>query len=426
MSIVISIIGALLVLSILVVVHEGGHYFMGKWLGFRITEFSVGMGPKLLSKKKHGTEYNLRAFPIGGMCAFYGEDQDTDEAKKSEKDDIVTVDENKSDDEEATGKAWNEQPAWKRLLVALAGPLMNIVLAFVLAALLMCIFGEYRAINLANPMISAFAENAPAQAAGLEEGDIITKINGKAVSSSDEMIKEIRADEDGNIDITILRPTESSEMLINGIPYTGDGTDYTDFCKENPSLTYVVTVTNTEEMTVTVNDTYNVKEGRNMIGATITEAVGGYEARYNVLSAWPAGARFVGEVTDQMFKFLGSLFTGGVNMKDVSGIVGVVDVVNDGVSSVMEQDASAGQKTRTIVEFMLYLAVLLSINLGIINLLPLPALDGGRIIFNIIEIIAGRVIPMKVEGIIHTVGLILLLGLIAVITVKDVIFIFIN
>lgn len=420
MSILISIIGALLVLTILVVVHEGGHYFMGKWLGFRITEFSVGMGPKLLSKEKNGTVYSLRAFPIGGMCAFYGEDEDT-EGKKEDGDDA-------QEKPEDTKGAWNTFPAWKRFLVALAGPFMNIVLAFVMAAVLMLIFGEYRSINLDHPMVAEFSENAPAQAAGIEQGDIVIEINGKAVASSDEMIKEIRADEDGNVDVTVLRPTEKSQVYINGILYDDDGTgDFTAFCKANPSLSYTAEVTDCEKLTITVRDTYNEKEGRNMIGASIQQALGGYEARYNVITAIPAGSRFVGNVMDQMFKFLGSIFTGGVRMQDVSGIVGVVDVVNDGVSTVMdEQSTTPGQKTSTIIEFMMYLAVLLSINLGIINLLPLPALDGGRIIFNIIEMIAGRAIPAKVEGIIHTVGLILLLGLIAVITVKDVIFVFIK
>ena len=122
---------------------------------------------------------------------------------------------------------------------------------------------------------------------------------------------------------------------------------------------------------------------------------------------------------------IGNIFKGEVSANDVSGIVGVVDVVNDGVSTVMEDtEYNAPTKTSIIFELMFYIAVLLSLNLGIINLIPLPALDGGRIVFNTIEIIARKPIPAKVEGMIHAVGLILLLILIALITVKDVFMLF--
>ena len=426
MSIVISILGALIVLTILVVVHEGGHFLMGKWLGFRITEFAIGMGPKLFSKEKNGTVYSLRAFPIGGMCAFYGEDKDDEALKKEAAENAGKQPSHESGEDPAKG-AWNNMPAWKRFLVAFAGPFMNIVLALLLAAILMMIFGEHKAVNLSHPLVTEFAETAPARDAGVEIGDIVTAVNGKTVTSTDEMIAEIRADDDGNIELTVSRPTEKSEMFINGILYEGDGEDFTDFCTDHPAIAYTAEITGCQVHRIIVADTYNAEQGRNMIGASITQAIGGYEAKYNVLTAFPAGAGFVKDVMNQMFDFLGSIFTGGVKMEDVSGIVGVVDVVNDGVSTVIEQDAvSAGEKTGEIIQFMMYLGVLLSINLGIINLLPLPALDGGRILFNIIEMAVGRAVPAKVEGIIHTVGLILLLGLIAVITVKDVIFVFIK
>ena len=429
MSIAISIIGALIVLTILVVVHEGGHFLVGKWLGFRITEFAIGMGPKLLSKEKNGTVYSLRAFPIGGMCAFYGEDKDDEDLKKenAKSDAEQSSADNEENAEDLAEGAWNNMPAWKRFLVAFAGPFMNIVLAFVLAAILMMIFGEHKAVNLSYPVVTNFAETAPAREAGVEVGDIVTAVNGKTVKSTDEMIAEIRADEDGDIELTLSRPTEKSQVYINGILYEGDGEDFTQFCTEHPAIAYTAEITGCQVHRIIVTDTYNEEQGRNMIGASITQAIGGYDAKYNVLTAFPAGAGFVKDVMNQMFDFLGTIFTGGVKMEDVSGIVGVVDVVNDGVSTVIEQDeVSNGEKTSEIIQFMMYLGVLLSINLGIINLLPLPALDGGRIIFNIIEMAVGRAVPAKVEGIIHTVGLVLLLGLIAVITVKDVIFVFIK
>ncbi|MBQ9950095.1 MAG: RIP metalloprotease [Clostridia bacterium] len=401
MSIVISIIAALFVLGILVAVHEGGHFFMGKVLGFKILEFSIGMGPKLISREKNGTVYSLRAFPIGGMCAFEGEDTD-----------------------EKTEGSFSTFPAWKRFLVAFAGPFMNVVLAFVMAAILMLIFGQNKAITLANPQIAGFSsESAPAYMAGLKEGDAVIAVNNTPVKNSDEMIQAIRADEDGDILLTVVSQTDSTYYEINGVHYTSDTPE--KFVKENPAQSYSASVMGGNEHTVTVYDTYDEKSGYNMIGASVSDTFAIYAEKYNVLTAVPAGASFVVDVMDQMFDFLGSIFTGGVSFNDVSGIVGVVDVVNDSVSTVIEEP-EIENKASVIVEFIMYLAVLLSINLGIINLLPLPALDGGRILFNIIEMVVRRPIPAKVEGMIHTVGLFLLLGLIAVITIKDVVFIFIK
>lgn len=404
MSIVISILAALIVLSILVAVHEGGHFLAGKLLGFRILEFSIGMGPRLLKKEKNGTIYSLRAFPIGGMCAFDGEDE-----------------------EAQSEQSFNSFPAWKRFLVAFAGPFMNIVLAFVLAIILMLIFGSTNTMDMTNPVVSEFSsENTPAQAAGIQPGDMVIRIDDTQVFTADEMINAITKDEDGSFTVTVLRPTEHTSVLVNGEKVSEEElSDINAFVKAHPAESYTISYDNATELTLSVKDAYNETEKRNMIGASIYSAYGFYDKEYNIITAIPAGVNYVSDVMRQMYEFLGSLFSGGVRMQDMSGIVGIVDVVNDGVSTVINDEGrGSSEKVSTIVEFLFYVAVLLSINLGIINLLPLPALDGGRIVFNIIEMIARRPIPAKIEGTIHTVGLILLLLLIAVITVKDVIFLF--
>ena len=415
MSIVISIIVALLVLTILVVLHEGGHFFMGKWLGFKINEFSVGMGPKLWSKEKNGTVYSIRAFPIGGMCAFEGEDEEAEAKADSEKE-IKTA----SD----TEGRFNTMPAWKRFLVAFAGPFMNIVTAIVFAVILLAIFGQNKSVISEYPIISEVSENSPAQQYGLSSGDFITAINGKKITSPDEMISAIRADEDGNISVTYLRVDDNSQYLINGIEVDAD-VDMQKFDEEHHSSFYNLKVQNANEQTVDIQNCFDKESGYNKIGAAITNQPIFYEAKYNVLTAVPAAFDYVIDVIKQLWNFLGTLFSGGAKIQDMSGIVGVVDVVNDGVSTVVEEESfSTGTKISIIIEFILYLAVLLGVNLGFMNLLPLPALDGGRIVFNIIEMIAGKAIPAKVEGWIHTVGLFLLLGLIVVITAKDIFFLF--
>lgn len=402
MSIVVSIIAAALVLGILVTIHEGGHFFVGKALGFKINEFAIGMGPKLFSREKNGTVYSLRAFPIGGMCAFEGEDEESE-----------------------SDQSFNSFPAWKRLLVALAGPLTNIIFAFIAAIILLAIFGQNQIIDANHPMIAGFSsETAPAKAAGMQEADMVIAVNGESVSTTDEMIAKIKADEDGDITLTVLRGGEGSYYAINGIEVTED-TDIAQLVKENKADGYSVTLENAAELDITIKDAYNEEAKSNIIGASVTTSAYSYEEKYNIITAIPAGCGYVADVTKQMYSFLGTLFTGKAKVEDMSGIVGIVDVVNDGVSTVMEEESfSTGAKVSYIVEFIFYLGVLLSLNLGIINLLPLPALDGGRIVFNIIDIISPKPVPAKIEGWIHTIGLILLFGLIIVITIKDVIFLF--
>lgn len=402
MSIVISILAAALVLGILVTIHEGGHFLVGKALGFKINEFAIGMGPKIFAREKNGTVYSLRAFPIGGMCAFEGEDEEAE-----------------------SDKSFNSFPAWKRLLVTLAGPLTNIIFAFLLAIILLAIFGQNQVIESSHPMIAGFSsETAPAKVSGILEEDMVIEVNGESVATTDEMIEKIKADEDGDITLTVLRKGDGSYYAINGVEVTEE-TDIAKLVSESKADSCSVTLENAEKLEITVKDAYNEESKSNVIGASVTTSAYSYEKRYNILTAVPAGCGYVADVTKQMYSFLGTLFTGKAKVEDMSGIVGIVDVVNDGVSTVMEEESfTTGAKASYIIEFIFYLGVLLSLNLGIINLLPLPALDGGRIVFNIIDIISPKPIPAKVEGWIHTVGLILLFGLIIVITVKDVIFLF--
>ena len=172
-----SIVGALLVLTVLVFVHELGHFYAGKKLGFRIDEFAIGMGPVVCSKEKNGTRFAIRALPIGGLCAFHGEDEGV------------------SDPE-----CFNAQPVWKRMIVVLAGPFMNILLAVVLAVIILMTYGEYM------PMINDFtAENTPAEAAGIQVGDIITEIDGKSITYYAECTDYIQQADPARIEVTVRR-----------------------------------------------------------------------------------------------------------------------------------------------------------------------------------------------------------------------------
>ena len=336
MSTWISIIIALIVLGIFVVLHELGHYCAGRLFGFGIVEFSVGMGPAIIKKEKNGILYALRAFPLGGMCRFYGEDEDTGD-----------------------GKAFSSHKLWQRMIVIAAGPVMNILTAIILATIMLMTYGEYM------PSINSFSfENSPAQAAGLEPGDMIVGINGHKLSYYNEI----------------------SELIINA---DSEGMQ-------------VEVLRGGEELSFTVKDFYNQDEGRNLIGIIMEPA----RLKYGFFGAVAGSFNYIWQMIKDLISFFGMLFKGQVQSGDVAGPVGIVSII--------------GQAVRTGFETVLRLGVLISANLGLMNLLPLPALDGGRFIFLIIEAVRGKPVPPEKEGIIHLVGFALLIILVLRRTRSDV------
>ena len=336
MNTAISIIAALVLLSLLVMIHELGHYFAGRALGFSILEFSIGMGPKLLKKKdKRGTEFSLRAFPIGGMCRFEGEDENVE-----------------------SEKSFNAQKVWKRIVVVLAGPLTNLVFAILLAFATLTAFGDFM------PAIYEVNQGSPAEAAGMQQGDIITQIDGKPVRFYFQTVDMILAIKSEDIAITVTRDGAEKQLYLENI--------------------------------------YNEAQGKNIIGVTIT-------TERMKFSAGESALRSVNYVTATMvetFRFFGRAIQGNASSSDAAGPVAIVAIISEAV--------------RSSGETVLRQLVLISASLGIMNLLPIPAMDGGRLVFLVIEGIRGKPISREKEGLIHFVGLILLFGLIILLTFNDV------
>lgn len=338
MTTFLSILAALLVLSVFVVVHELGHFVAGRLLGFTVLEFAVGMGPAVLKKEKNGITYSLRAFPIGGMCRFYGEDE---EAKD--------------------GRSFASHPVWKRIIVVAAGPVMNILTAILFAVVSLMSYGVYVDVPTVQELSS---ETAPAAVAGIEPGDVLYAINGDVIESYEETSELILGASGAEMTITVQRDGELVDLIVR--------------------------------------DFYNEAEGRNLIGITY-----GYgRERYGLFQAVGASFRYVWDIFVEMARFIGSIFTQGVQAGDVVGPVGTVTII--------------GQAVRTGFETVLYLAVLISVNLAFMNLLPLPALDGGRLVFLIIEAIRRKPVPPEKEGMVHFAGLVLLMLLMVYLTVSDV------
>lgn len=334
----VGILKALLLLSILVMIHELGHYTAGRLLGFTILEYAIGMGPKLVGFMKNGIEYNLRAFPLGGMCRFYGED----DGVKDE-------------------RCFNAQKAWKRFIVILAGPLMNFVLAFVLAVALLLGWGVDDESRI---FVSEVGEGTPAQAAAMQAGDRFLSVDGKTVSDYASLTDAVAAADADAMEVVVLRDGQEQKLVLTNL--------------------------------------YNAEKGGNLMGVSLsygTKKVGlGYALR--------EGARFCWQMAGLVFESLRMLFSGDAKLNDLAGPVGIVQIL--------------GEATRSGWYYALNLCVMLSVNLGIVNLFPIPALDGGRLVFILIEWVRGKPVPPEKEGMVHLIGFGLLMVLVVVITFNDV------
>ncbi len=344
------ILFSIVILGLIVLVHELGHYIAGRLSGIGVVEFSVGFGPKIIGWTRKDIQYSLRVIPLGGYCKFVGEDEDNPRPD-----------------------AMNRQPVWKRFDTILAGPLMNFVLAFVVAVVWLMSYGA----NLM-PVVGNVLDGKPAMEAGFQTGDVITAVNGEAISYDEAGAERVRAllqaaDENTPLTFTVARDGQETAITAAPAPVEVETVDESG----NPT-------------TVTVYQ-LGIEFGTKRFG--FFQAVG---SSFSTLK----------NVTVQMLVTLKNLVFKGEGVSDVSGPVGII--------SFMSTQVTAG------ASIMLQIVMLISLNLGIMNLLPLPALDGGRLVFLIIEGIRRKPVPPEKEGLVHAIGLMLLLGLIVVVSFKDI------
>lgn len=341
-----QIIGVLLSIfafGVLIISHEFGHFLLAKLNGICVEEFSVGMGPRLLSWQGKETRYSLKAVPFGGSCMMLGEDEE-------------------SQDERAFGS----KSVWARISVLVAGPFFNFILAFLLA---MIVLGS---MGIDHPVLTGVMDGYPAQEAGMQAGDRIVKLN-------DENITFYR-------DVSLYLALHQGESL--DVVYERDGKKY-------------------EALIV---PEYNEEYGSYMMGI---EVAGG-RTKVGFLDTVKYSIYEVGYWIRYTFLSLEMMVTGKVGVQDVSGPVGMVSSMSDMVQQSSEDGAFY------IFINLANICILLSANLGVLNLLPLPALDGGRLLFCLIEVVRGKPMKQEYEALVHGVGLLLLLGLSVIIMFKDI------
>lgn len=337
-----GIILAILVFSLIVFVHELGHFLLAKANKITVHEFSIGMGPRLWSFEKGETRYSLKLLPLGGSCMM-GEDDADDVSEGS----------------------FNSKSVWARISVVVAGAVFNFILALVFAIIVVGFVGYDE------PVLSGVIDGFPAQEAGLQEGDRIVEINGKRVHIWREVTYH-----------NMLHPGEKVELT-----YERDGEKY--------------------ELSLTPKKD---EEGSYLLGITSS----GQYQKANVLTAVQYGAYEVRFWINTTMESIKMLITGSVGVDQLSGPVGIVSAVDDTYQQSKEYGAGI------VALQMLNIGILLSANLGVMNLLPLPALDGGRLVFLIIEAIRKKRIPPEKEGWVHLAGMVLLLALMAFVMFNDI------
>lgn len=340
---------AILILLIMITVHEFGHYMAGKIFKFGIDEFAIGFGPKLLSKKrKSGEVFSVRAFPVGGYCAFKGEDEDSEDPS-----------------------AFNNKKPWQRIIVLISGALMNYLLALVV---IMLMFGIYGQTTLMSYKMAPTTEYS--QEYCLQDRDVLLSVNGKSIYLTTDLMQAIENKEKGEeVIFTVLRNGEKVEVPV-----------------KMRTATNFKNLEDVETLFNALGIYYEIDES----GEFANSGLYSTGVRHGFFKTLAISFEYSIKLAGTIFTVLGQLITGALGISSIGGTVTTISVTANAIKI-------GG------LRYFLNMLSFIGVNLAVFNLLPIPALDGSRVVFTGIEWIRKKPLNRRVEGIIHAVGLVLLL-----------------
>ncbi len=358
----VTAIAAIVIFALLVTSHEFGHFFTAKLAGMYVDEFSIVMGPLVFAKRIGETKYSLRLLPLGGFVRVLGEDEAEEERTGVEQ--VVIPAE----------RRYQNIPVWKRIVFASAGSVMNLLSAVVIFALVFVIAGEAVPIENPDTTISAVVENGPAHTAGMLPGDTIIEVDGRTVSTWEELT-------------AIIAPASTEKPLHVVVEREAEGVVTTVPLEIQPELS--------EDGSKSLLGIYALTAEKREVG---------------LIRGLSLGTQATWETAVLMVDVLGDLFTGKVDIMDeeegLTGPVGIIRIIDE--------------STQQGWLYVFNIAALLSINLGIINMLPIPGLDGSKVLFLLYEGVRGKPIAPEKEGFLNMIGFAFLMSLILLVTFKDV------
>lgn len=377
----VTAIVTIIMFLVMVSLHEFGHFITAKLMNFKILEYAIGFGPAIWKSKKSEIQYSLRIIPFGGYCKFEGEDTESNDPR-----------------------AFSNQAVWKRIIVVAAGGIFNVILGFVLFLLI---------VSQTSPMVTNKVESVVAESyvaeSGLMPGDEIIRINGKKVNFYNDITLYAQdftentectlvVKREGDKKELVFRPTKSRVIYS----YKEDGIKVSEF------------INGKEAETTFHKYSEDIIKDEELIGKdeTVERLIIGFvphQEDVTIFNIWGEAWNQTRFVVKLVYNSLWQMLTGKLGVDQMSGPVGIVKEVNTAVNS-----------GSTSWLYVLNLTALLTINLGVFNLLPIPALDGGRLFFMLIELITRKKIPPEREGLVHGIGFMLLIVLIIFISFNDI------
>ena len=411
---IIPILIAVLFFGVIIFIHEFGHFIFAKLFGVKVNEFAIGMGPTIFKKQGKETKYALRLFPVGGFVSMEGEDEESEDSR-----------------------AFCNQKTWKRMIIIAAGATFNIILGIIV-----CFFLVGSEDLVGTNQILQFYETAVSnQEAGIKEGDKIIEIDGKRVFSDYDISFLMQRNGSGTYNFVVERDGEKINLPeVKFARRTGGNFSYSEDCiisslsskikgfglKDGDKIISVggEKVTNGEELIAAIGKdddyTYDFAVERQgeileftdvkLAVVTVFDFVILGEEK-NALNVTKSAFGYALSMGRMVYLSLFDLLRGQYGMNDLAGPIGTISVITD----IAEESIATVDWSQ-----MFMIMAMITINIGLFNLLPVPALDGGHLFFMFFELIFRKKIPQKYESYIHAAGLVILLGFMAIISASDI------
>lgn len=358
------IVPFVLVLSLLVFVHEMGHYLVGRWCGIRILAFSVGFGPELVGfTDRHGTRWKLSAIPLGGYVKFFG---DEDASSKADASLLMTM------TEEERAQSFSGARLWRRAATVAAGPIANFILAIAIFSVLFAIYGR----EVADPVVAQVKADSAAAQAGIQPGDLLVAIDGTKVVTFDDVRRYVS-----------IRP---GRQIVVTVERNGARQDF-------PMVPQSTVMT----------DRFGNKMELGIIGIITNQEMGHFRKQtYTPAGALIEGINQTGVIVTGTFEYISNLVHGYMKPDQLGGPIRVAQ--------------ASGQMATLGISAVLQLAAVLSVSIGLLNLMPVPVLDGGHLMFYAIEAVRGKPLGVGAQDIAFRIGLVMVLSLMVFATWNDI------